>query len=328
MAKPASGTALDTGGALYSGLANWWGMLEGSGSTTADGKGSNTGTLDASVTWTTDGDGPLLAFSDHTVNQPVAITNAAPSALGVNNWSIAWRGKQTVDGTFGMVCGDYNSPSGHNNYLWMRGSNYLRYEGFAAATVTAANFTNDTSFTTSKDYVVTGVYTVGVNAVVHLYVDGVEDAASPIDPGTGIVGFDTLIAIGNGFANLGLEGQLSYFGIWINRALTQTDAASLHSDPYGTMYGSAGIDLTPTAVTSSWSVPTQAVSLSVVASAAVANWTIPTQTLAGTGAATVAPSSVVNTWVVPTQRFQGHGQAVAGSRSRSRARNIDQWGSG
>ena len=38
--KPASGTGLDTGNALYSHIKNAWGFLEGSGTTSADSKGA------------------------------------------------------------------------------------------------------------------------------------------------------------------------------------------------------------------------------------------------------------------------------------------------
>jgi hypothetical protein len=86
MVKPASGTALNTSGTLYTGLNNWYGMLEGSGGTTADGKSSNTGTLDGTVTWTSDGDGPLLTCAGG-VQVPIAISSVVLSAAGAtDNW--------------------------------------------------------------------------------------------------------------------------------------------------------------------------------------------------------------------------------------------------
>jgi hypothetical protein len=104
MVKPASGTALNTSGTLYTGLNNWYGMLEGSGGTTADGKSSNTGTLDGTVTWTSDGDGPLLTCAGG-VQVPIAISSVVLSAAGATDWSVAWRGQLANDDSHGGVLG-------------------------------------------------------------------------------------------------------------------------------------------------------------------------------------------------------------------------------
>src|SRR5258708_3781904 len=49
MAKPVSGTALDPAHPLFSHFTNVWALLEGSGTSLADSKGSNTATKDANA---------------------------------------------------------------------------------------------------------------------------------------------------------------------------------------------------------------------------------------------------------------------------------------
>ena len=104
MAKPASGTALDTGHALYTSLTHCWPFYENTGNP-QDKKGTNHTTKDASVTWSTDTAGDVaLAFSDNTVASPLAISN--PAIGTTTTWSLAWRGKQTAANDYGMVAGD------------------------------------------------------------------------------------------------------------------------------------------------------------------------------------------------------------------------------
>jgi hypothetical protein len=232
MSKPPSGTPLNSGGTLYSNLANWYGMLEGSGGTTADGKGGNTGTLDASVTWTTDADGPLLAFSDHNVAAPIALAALIVlSDLGTNDWSVAWRGKQTVDGPRGRICGEPST----SNLIGMLGINGIQWLGQQSVPVQNAFFFSVTSFTINADYVITGV--AGSNDI-HAYKNGVELADSPFTlAGAPSFGMDT-IGSGGQVAGSGLEGSLGYIGIWVNRALTASEAGLLYADPYAALYGS------------------------------------------------------------------------------------------
>jgi hypothetical protein len=202
-------------------------MLEGSGGTTADGKGSNTGTLDTSVTWTSDSDGALLNFSDNTVVRPILLASLIVlSTLGANDWSVAWRGKQTVSNVHGICCGTPTT----NDYIAMFGGVSLEWEGQQSAPLGLADFTSLTDFTAQADYVLSAV-----SGQLHLYKNGVETADSPITPAGLGFGVNTL-GNGNDLVNDGLIGQLSYVGFWVNRALTASEAGLLHTDPYGTMY--------------------------------------------------------------------------------------------
>ncbi len=234
MSKPTSGSPLDTSGAFYSGLNNWYGMLEGSGGTTADGKGANTGTLDASVTWTTDADGPLLAFAGGAIF-PITISSVVLSATGATDWSVAWRGKLTTDNLHGTVVGtpNYAFGGGRANGIVMSGGSDLQWDGYGTAQELGANFTGVTSFTTQRDYVLATDFALGK---LHLYVNGVEDSSSPDTTGDGF----EITAIGNGLSIVLAEliGTLSYVGVWIGRALTGAEAATLHTDPYGALYSS------------------------------------------------------------------------------------------
>ncbi len=104
MAKPASGTALDTGHSLYPSLSFADAFLEGSGTTTADSKNGNTGTLSSSGLWATDADGPVIRTVANNVQQPIALASPVVlSASGGVSWSIAWRTKMAA--TSGSAAG-------------------------------------------------------------------------------------------------------------------------------------------------------------------------------------------------------------------------------
>ena len=85
--KPASGSTLDSGNALFTSLVAVWGMLEGSGATSADstGNGHTLTTNGSNVTWSTDSNtDPVLAVSASTAN---AIPIASPiTLLGNASW--------------------------------------------------------------------------------------------------------------------------------------------------------------------------------------------------------------------------------------------------
>lgn len=223
MAKPASGTALDTGHALYTNLTHAYGCLEGSGTTSVDSKGGNDLTLSGSGLWSSDGDGPTLVNTSNTNNSPLTPASAI-SFTTQQDWSMAWRAKQTSNDDNGMIVGD---PSGSTNYLWMRGSSYLRFVNANSAN----NFTGVSTFTALDDWLYTTEYIAGTTYRHRLYQNGVEVSGSPID--NAAIGNNlTIAAIMGGFSNLALVGTLSYLYIWKDRLLTSTDAGMLDTNPY------------------------------------------------------------------------------------------------
>jgi hypothetical protein len=115
----------------------------------------------------------------------------------------------------------------------MLGINGIQWLGQQSVPVQNAFFFSVTSFTINADYVITGV--AGSNDI-HAYKNGVELVDSPFTlAGAPSFGIDT-IGSGGQVAGSGLEGSLGYIGIWVNRALTASEAVLLHTDPYGTLY--------------------------------------------------------------------------------------------
>lgn len=224
--KPASGTALDTGHALYTSLEAVWGLLEGSGTSTADSKGTNTGTLSGSGLWSTDANGPIIHETSAVDNRGVAVTQFSFS--GLENFSLAFGGKQTSSDNNGMVAGD---PDTVTNYIWWRSGNYLRVN--AAGTV--SDFTSLTSFTTYADYVITFEFINGVSNLWRLYKNGTITADSPIS-NSGVFQMDAVVG---GFATLTLVGDLSYFYVWRARVLSGAEATTLATNPYVIFQGGA-----------------------------------------------------------------------------------------
>jgi hypothetical protein len=216
MAKPASGTGLDTGHALYTNLFAVYGFLEGSGTTTADSKGSLTGTLSSSGLWSTDADGPIvLTTSASTLNITTGTGSFGPSG---HDWSMAFRVKQTTSNDNGLLLYDAVGTE-----VQLRGGTGILVQdqdGFSHA------FTGQTDFTSQHDYVITFVASTGSCKV---YVDGslTSDGAQTIHA-NGRYAY-TEFAAG---ANVSFVGSVSLIYFWKDRILTSTEAGTLHSTPY------------------------------------------------------------------------------------------------
>jgi hypothetical protein len=226
MAKPASGTTVNGGHALATGLAAAWGFLENSGSSSADSTGNgHTLTLDASVTWSTDGNGDICisAPNDTTRVAAVASTITLP---GNQPWSIAWRSKQTTSGLNGMVLGN---DTNQTDFIWMRGTSYLRFRPGDSTGADDLDF-SPTVFTADHDYLM--VYNGSTQ--MHLYKDGAEVASSPITLPTSGHGDISVQSVGSGYSgdSFCLIGTMTYCYVWSNRALTSSDATTLHGTPY------------------------------------------------------------------------------------------------
>lgn len=222
MAKPASGTGLDTGSAFYSGLAAVWAFLEGSGGTSADSKGSNGLTLN-SGSWSTDAAGDACWHVGSAAANPVALASAI-AYDGTTAWSIAWRGKQDANNANGMMLGNDSGT----RYLWYEGGSDIDY----ASSAGASRFNSNTDFTTERDYVLAYDPSdpIAGFASSRLFTNGSADAQNPRLGAD--LRFDRLMAGYDGTSTLGLVGTLSYFYLWSGRTLTQSEASTLHSNPY------------------------------------------------------------------------------------------------
>lgn len=214
MAKPASGSTLDTGHALYTSLSHVWAILESSGTTTADSKGGITGTLAGTVAFGSDGTGPYLVTTSGTGKLTLASTVTLSSS-----WSIAWAATNTGNDNNGMMAGSGSSAG----YLWEEGGTAIFYRPSSGGDV---SFTTDTSQTAEADRVLThdgsGTYKLYKDGTLVNTVTGAGSASWAID------------RLMSGFSGdtFSLVGKLRYFYTWSGRVLTLTEAGNIHTDPY------------------------------------------------------------------------------------------------
>ena len=218
MAKPASGSTVDTEHALAASMVNCWAFLEGSGSTSADSvvASSNTATLDG-ASWTTESGDNCL--SNSTAADAAPVTLASPVTLdGAGDWTIAWRAKATTADNNGMVCGD---KSDTNDFVWGNGSQ-IQFRNSAGTTQALTRGDQ----TTLHDYVLT--YTQSTNTL-ELYVDG-SSITSANPSGTSTILIDAIMGgYSTDFAHV---GTYHYLMLWSGRALSSGDVSTFYSDPY------------------------------------------------------------------------------------------------
>lgn len=237
MAKPASGTALDTGHSLYANLLHAWAFLEGSGSTTADSRNGNTLTIGGTAAWATNGAGePIIDMPSASGSQldpasDVTLSNA-------QTWSLAWSAKQDVSGTAGIFAG--NGSSSSSSFLFFNGGSLLRYRPLDPGV--DSDFSGVTDFTQDDDWVL--VFDQP-NARLHLYRNGSEVSGSPDT--TSVLGDFAITRLGSGgnSASFALVGDMTYFYVWDGRALSGAEAATLAVDPYVIFEGEAATPLAP-----------------------------------------------------------------------------------
>lgn len=217
MTKPSSGAAIDGAHALASGLTAAWAMLEGTGTTSVDSQGTNHLTLSSAGLWSTDANGALLSSDGSTV-RPAALTTAINHG-GADDWTVCIGYKQNAVGNDGILFG---KNGGTTDYYYAQG-----------ATRTRVKINN-----TNRDFA-GGDWTTQTNAVIAydasaqtltLFIDGVQYgqlssvSSAPLE-------FDTLL---NGYttADFALAGTVSYCYYYDARALTLSEALSVHNDPY------------------------------------------------------------------------------------------------
>jgi hypothetical protein len=224
VAKPASGTALDTGHALYTSLTAAWAFLEGTGGTSADSRGTRTATL-VSGAWGTDANGDACWDISSAHAGPITLGSALNLA-GNGDWSLAFRAKTTNADSQAMVCGD-NTNTG--DFVWMLNGTALRVRDTAGGDYDVGA---PTSFTTEANYVIAFNRTEGGTGKFHFYKDGAE-----VNTGAGGLNGDHYLninCIGAGYTSsaFSLIGKISYLYAWSGRTLSSSDASALHSDPY------------------------------------------------------------------------------------------------
>lgn len=203
MAKPASGSTLDTGHALATDMVACWPMLEGSGTTTADLTANNNDLTFAggggAPTWSTDGSGDAIIAIGTQLTEPLNPASAISLGASLASWSIAFRAKQTTSGDKGMVFGDYSSTL---PYFWFFGGTFF---GGRDNNNQNLDLSSITSFTSDANYVI--VYD-GAADTYTLWKDGAS-----VQQLTSIVSCPVTIGtVGNAFnvSTFALVGSFTY----------------------------------------------------------------------------------------------------------------------
>ncbi len=217
--KPVSGTALDTGHALYTSLLAAWGFLEGSGNS-IDSKGSNNLTLSGGA-WGTDGAGDACYSVSTAAASPCALTSTINLA-GTSSWSVAWRAQKNANDIQGMVYGNNDTAQ----FYWQDGGANIQVRSGGDI------FFGVSSFTAMDDWVQT--FNPAGSHTMRVYQNGVEVSGSPNGSANAnqALLFQALMGGYNGTSTFGFEGKLSYFYVWDGRELSSTEAATLHTTPY------------------------------------------------------------------------------------------------
>lgn len=227
MAKPASGTAINTGNSDATGLGAAWGLLEGTGLASADSVSGNAHPLTlASNYWATNGSGENIIRIGAGAANPLAITLPFDFAHA-DPWSIFFRGKMaSASGQAGMVMGEQGTT---NSFLWLDGS--------GGRFVFRDKNTNDLAATlTSSELTTIGNYMVvrdPSDSSVTLYRNGVQIQRSTSYVSGASKGGFVLNCIGNAYTGsaLALVGDVEVAYVWTVAKGTGT-VANLHADPY------------------------------------------------------------------------------------------------
>jgi lysophospholipase L1-like esterase len=228
MAKPAAGATLDTGNALYTSLAHVWALLEGTGTSTADSRGTDTGTLSSAGLWGTSGGDPVVHLTASTA-APVALASEV-TADGNSAWTIAFRAVQAGADNNGMILG---KPA-TNQYIWLHGGDTLDYNFGSAKTFTGAAGDTTTLADWALSYTPSG--SNDTTGTLRVYRNGTQ-----VGTDQAIIGTFALTTLGNGYTgSLGLVGDLHYVYTWSGRALTSSEASTLRTNPYA-LFGSAAL---------------------------------------------------------------------------------------
>jgi uncharacterized protein (DUF2141 family) len=236
------------------GCTNWWKFDEGTGSSTADSVGTNTGTLvnngswtvngkvpkSGSGTWTTGAVSPAISLDGVddkvTMNQMIG----SPTQYSMSGWAYVI-GSDTTGASLVSI-GDYVGISTHNNTVPNMNQTGFRYDGTtwrSTGSNTVSPFNQWHHWVFSVD---------DTNNSQTLYIDGVYGTTSTWAANTSWSGQGTQTVIGahgKGGLNADLQGYIDDVRIFQNKAISAQEAIDLFTIPVITGAGSA------TAITSS-----------------------------------------------------------------------------
>jgi hypothetical protein len=225
--KPPSGSTINNSDAqgLATSLDRVYALLEGSGTTTADSKNSITGTFHSPAVWSSDTAGACVSSTGPAGYISLASSVSYPTT--VTQFSIAWGCTKAASDNLGQVCDPIimrNSVPDIHLTLGVGGP---------------WSWTPSGSMTSYHDYLLVWDM-VGMTVV--LYEDGVSLGSFALSAGNGSLTINALL--GNNGSN-NFNGKVDYLYVWKNRALTASDAANLHTNPYE-FFPSTGLSVSPT----------------------------------------------------------------------------------
>lgn len=229
MAKPASGSTLDSGHSLAANLVLALPFTEGSGLTSQDvSTGGRTWTR-GSITWDTEGGDAVVSNASEANN---GLLSSTLSVAGNQNWSAAWRSKHAANLSFGVMAGVASSNLG---MIYMRNDSGNRSCRFRDGSNNTGTINQADTFSTSvEDYVLTYDHAA---QLLELWRDGVSVGSVSYTAGAD---WQINSVIGGSTNPLAHTGTLHYFYLWDGRKLNSTEIGSLHTDPYSMLDAPGG----------------------------------------------------------------------------------------
>lgn len=240
MAKPVSGSALDTNSTYYDSLSNAWGFLEGSGTFSVDSRTRLNATFShTDISWTTNASEAVIS-STNTANHAWIDLNQTVSLEAGVSWTIAFNMHLNEFLSDGVLLAN----SAEDSYVAMMagGSPHIRVYSTTGRLYTFTNF----AYTVASNYAI--VYDSTIEQML-FYKDGaVSSGVDVLSPSESGLELNRMIGDSSALVGQTLEGVLRYMYIWPGRALDSSLVADLHTDPYR-IYSSTArmLSRTPTA---------------------------------------------------------------------------------
>jgi len=223
--KPVLGSQLNFGHPLAQGLAGLWLFNKGSGGQVFDLVNGNTGTLAGDTHWVAGKFGPALKFDG--TGDVVGIGTNPKLGFTSEDYTLYLYFMITDSSDSDWL---YSKGQANNDgfYVQVRNNNIIR----VITAQDGAQQETDTT-TTFSDNVWHSLVVVRKGSYIHIYLDGVECSylSQPVITDPDDASARTAYISGY-FADYGIVGLISHGAVWNGRALSASEIALLHREPF------------------------------------------------------------------------------------------------